>query len=232
MVRKILILLGHPGAGKGTQAREIMHRLDIPQISTGDMLRDAIVRNTAHGREAKARMDSGELVSDDIVNGIVSERIQMEDCKNGFILDGYPRTVQQAETFRSLMSNDDRLVVIEIGANSEDLTNRLVGRLMCSGCGEIYNEYSRAPKQSGVCNFCGKELFRRSDDREDLIRERFKTYQEETYPLVQFYKDMGVYHHVEGMRLIKDITREILAIIDGYQDLTPVPTKGGNQSIA
>ena len=231
MGRKILILLGHPGAGKGTQAREIMHRLNIPQISTGDMLRDAIARNTSFGREAKAKMDAGELVSDDIVNGIVRERIQQEDCKNGFILDGYPRTVAQAETFRDMMGKDDRIVVIEIGANSEDLANRLVGRLMCSGCGEIYNEYSRAPKQACVCDFCGKQLFRRSDDRADLIRERFKTYQEETYPLVEFYTNLGVYHHVEGMRLVKDITREILGILDGYQDLTPVP-KGGSESIA
>jgi adenylate kinase len=232
MGRKILILLGHPGAGKGTQAREIMHRLSIPQISTGDMLRDAIARKTSFGVEAKARMDSGELVNDAIVNGIVKERIAQDDCKNGFILDGYPRTVQQAETFRNMMDKGDRLVVIEIGADSEDLTNRLVGRLMCSGCGEIYNEYSRAPKQSGLCNFCGGTLFRRSDDREDLIRERFKTYQEETYPLVEFYKKLGVYHHVEGMRLVKDITREILGILDGYQDLAPVPEGGGSQSIA
>src|SRR5262245_65700294 len=133
MARRILILMGHPGAGKGTQAREIMHRLNIPQISTGDMLRDAIARKTSYGVEAKAKMDAGELVSDEIVNGIVRERIQQDDCKNGFILDGYPRTVTQAETFRQTMRDkDDQLVVIEIGANSEDLTNRLVGRLMCS----------------------------------------------------------------------------------------------------
>ena len=233
MSRKVLILLGHPGAGKGTQAREIMHCLSIPQISTGDMLRDAIARKTSFGREAKARMDSGELVNDAIVNGIVAERIQRDDCGGGFILDGYPRTVQQAATFRSMMDESDRLVVIEIGANSEDLTDRLVGRLMCSGCGEIYNEYSHAPNKAGICNVCSGELFRRSDDREDLIRERFKTYQEETYPLVEFYKQLGLYHHVEGMRLIKDITREILAILDGYRDLAPVPTKaGGSQSIA
>jgi adenylate kinase len=225
MARKILILMGHPGAGKGTQAREIMHRLNIPQISTGDMLRDAIARKTSYGVEAKAKMDAGELVSDDIVNGIVKERIQLDDCKNGFILDGYPRTVAQAEAFRAMKDPKDHLVVIEIGANSEDLTNRLVGRLMCSGCGEIYNEYSRAPKTVGVCNFCGKQLFRRSDDREELIRERFKTYREETQPLVEFYKDKGVYHHVEGMRLIRDITREILGILDGYREVTSVPVR-------
>ena len=108
MARKILILMGHPGAGKGTQAREIMHRLNIPQISTGDMLRDAIARNTSYGREAKAKMDAGDLVSDEIVNGIVKERIQREDCKNGFILDGYPRTVVQAEAFRQMKDEKDQ----------------------------------------------------------------------------------------------------------------------------
>src|SRR3989442_5530818 len=116
MGRKIVILLGHPGAGKGTQARAIMHRLDIPQISTGDMLREAIAKKTSYGREAKAKMDAGELVDDSIVNGIVAERIMRDDCKKGFILDGYPRTVQQAETFRKSIMNRDQLFVIEIGA--------------------------------------------------------------------------------------------------------------------
>ena len=116
-------------------------------------------RQTSFGVEAKAKMDAGELVSDDIVNGIVAERIQREDCKNGFILDGYPRTVAQAETFRQMKDEKDHLVVIEIGADAEDLTRPAVGRLMCPGCGEIYNEYSRAPKTPGVCDFCGKSCF-------------------------------------------------------------------------
>src|SRR6185369_11997293 len=134
MGRKIVILLGHPGAGKGTQARAIMHRLDIPQISTGDMLREAIAKKTSFGCEAKARMDAGELVSDEIVNGIVAERISRDDCDRGFILDGYPRTVQQADTFCKLMGEGDRLSVIEIAANSDGLTNRLTGRWICPGC--------------------------------------------------------------------------------------------------
>jgi adenylate kinase len=229
MGRKIVILLGHPGAGKGTQARAIMHRLSIPQISTGDMLRDAVARQTSFGREAKKKMDAGELVSDAIVNGIVSDRISQEDCKKGFILDGYPRTVQQAETFRKQMSNGDQLAVIEISADSADLTNRLVGRLMCPGCGEIYNTYSRAPEQEGVCNVCGRKLFHRSDDREDLIQERFRTYRDETYPLVEFYRSLGVYHNVSGMKPIEDVTREILAIVDSEELATPT-RKGGKQS--
>src|SRR5437899_1946811 len=156
------------------------------------MLRDAIAKQTAYGREAKEKMDAGELVSDSIVNGIVAERIKRSDCKRGFILDGYPRNVSQAETFRKQVRNGDQLSVIELSADSERLRSekRLVGRLMCPGCGEIYNTYSKAPKQDQLCDVCGKQLIHRSDDREDLIRERFRTYREETHPLIQFYKDL------------------------------------------
>jgi adenylate kinase len=220
MARKVVILLGHPGAGKGTQARAIMHRLDIPQISTGDMLREAIAKKTSYGCEAKARMDAGELVEDSIVNGIVAERIMRDDCRNGFILDGYPRTVQQADTFRGLMGGQDQLFVIEIGANSDGLTRRLTGRWICPGCGEIYNTFSRAPKVEGVCDVCGWSLFHRSDDREDLVRERFRTYKEETYPLVQYYRQLGVYHRVDGMRPIEEVTKEILSIVDDDEKKT------------
>jgi len=223
MGRNIVILLGHPGAGKGTQARSIMQKLQIPQISTGDMLREAIANKTAYGCEAKSRMDAGELVSDAIVNGIVAERVQRDDCKRGFILDGYPRTVSQAETFRGTMQNGDGLSVIEIGADSERLRKekRLVGRLMCPGCGEIYNQYSKIPKADKTCDICGKGLVHRSDDREDLILERFRTYREETYPLVQFYQNLGVYHQVDGMKPIVSVTDEIVKIIENE---TKIPT--------
>src|SRR5262249_39855400 len=128
MGRKVVILLGHPGAGKGTQARAIMRELNVPQISTGDMLREAIAKRTSYGREAKAKMDAGELVSDSIVNGIVAERITHDDCISGFILDGYPRTVQQAETFNKSLTGDDQIFVIEVGAHWSGLTQRLTGR--------------------------------------------------------------------------------------------------------
>src|SRR5215475_15087057 len=217
MARKIVILLGNPGAGKGTQSRAIMRQLGIPQISTGDMLRDAVARQTSFGKEAKERMDAGELVSDEIVNGIVAERILREDCAKGFILDGYPRTVPQAETFSRELKPGDQLYVIEIRAESANLMNRLVGRLMCSGCGDIYNIYSRVPKADNVCDRCGGELVHRSDDREDLIQERFKTYDGETYPLIRFYQTKGVYHQVNGMRPIAEVTKDILAIVDGVK---------------
>jgi adenylate kinase len=225
MGRNILILLGHPGAGKGTQARMIMQQLKIPQISTGDMLREAIAHKTPYGREAQVKMDAGELVSDAIVNGIVADRIKRKDCKTGFILDGYPRTVSQAETFGSQIANGDYLAVIEIGADADRLRKekRLVGRLMCPGCGEIYNRYSRVPKSDEVCDVCGATLIHRSDDREDLILERFRTYREETFPLVQYYQNLGVYHKVDGMKPIDKVTKEILDIVDQKKKiLTPV----------
>jgi adenylate kinase len=174
-------------------------------------------------------MDTGELVSDAIVNGIVADRIERDDCKRGFILDGYPRTVSQAETFRAQMTKEDELSVIEIGADSERLRRekRLVGRLMCPGCGEIYNQYSKIPKVDNVCDVCGKGLVHRSDDREDLILERFRTYREETYPLVQFYQKLGVYHQVDGMNPIGEVTQEILGIVENKKKvLTPVTSRG------
>ena len=228
MGRKIMILLGHPGVGKGTQARAVVGYLGIPQISTGDMLREAIVNKTPYGREAKERMDAGELVNDSIVNGIVAERIKRDDCKRGFILDGYPRNVSQAETFSAQVGNNDELSVIELSADSEQLRSekRLIGRLMCPKCGEIYNAFSKAPRRDQICDACGASLIHRSDDREDLILERFRTYREETHPLIEFYSNLGVYHQVNGMRPIHDVTDEILSIIDKKKVLTPV-TDGG-----
>jgi adenylate kinase len=217
MGRKIVILLGQPGAGKGTQSRAIMRQLNIPQISTGDMLRDAVARQTSFGREAKDKMDAGELVSDDIVNGIVAERILLDDCKSGFILDGYPRNLQQAETFSRQLDAGDQLYVIEIRAESARLVNRLVGRLMCPYCGDIYNVYSRVPQSDNACDRCGNILIQRSDDREDLIQERLKTYDGETHPVVSFYQNQGVYYQVDGMRPITEVTKEILAIVDGVE---------------
>jgi adenylate kinase len=232
MGRKVVILLGHPGVGKGTQAKEIMRELNIPQISTGDILRDAILNGTPHGLAAKGEMDTGRLASDDIVNGIVADRILQDDCARGFILDGYPRTVRQAETFKSEMKADDSLFVIEIGADSSKLMNRLLGRLMCPACGNIYNIYSRAPKSAGICDQCKTELIHRADDHIDLIRERFRTYREETYPLVEFYQKLGVFHRVDGMRPIFDVTKDILEILDREEALTPTPTKRGTQKFA
>jgi adenylate kinase len=212
--RKIIILLGQPGAGKGTQAKEITRVLNIPQISTGDMLRDAAARGTELGRAAKARMDAGQLVDDDMVNGIVRERVAREDCARGFILDGYPRTVSQAETFDRQVRPRDRVSVIELAGDPAGVLSRLVGRLMCPQCGDIFNSVSRAPKVDYKCDRCGTKLVQRADDREELIRERLKHDSRETGPLVKHYMKAGCYHRVNGMRDINEVTREILSIVD------------------
>ena len=231
MSRRIVILLGAPGAGKGTQARSIMKELSIPQISTGDVLRDAIARNTPLGLAAKQKLEAGELVSDDIVNGIVADRIQQDDCRKGFILDGYPRTVQQAESFNGQMTGGDQLFVIEIAVDTAKLADRLMGRWLCSNCGDIYNVHSRIPKQEGVCDRCGNRLVHRSDDQEHLISERFRAYQAQTYPLVEFYRKVGVYHQVNGSRPITQITEEILSLIETHASMTPA-SKGRDTKFA
>ena len=214
MVRKIVILLGNPGAGKGTQAKEIVRRMNIPQISTGDMLRDAMARQNGLGKEVRKRMDSGFLVNDATVNSIVAERIVKEDCKMGFILDGYPRTVPQAETFQQYLDRTDRLFVIEIRAEDSEILGRLVTRLMCPGCGEIYNSVSRKPAHHGSCDRCKLALVRRNDDREDLILERFRIYREATFPLVEHYRKTGCYHKVDGLRPIAEVSRDIRNIVE------------------
>jgi len=229
--RKIVILLGHPGAGKGTQAKEIMNLLNIPQISTGDMLRDAIARKTSFGQEAAERMDAGRLVDDQIVNGIVAERIAQPDCRSGFILDGYPRTVSQADTFQKHLRADDQLFVIEIFADAQDIVQRLMGRLMCLGCGDIYNKYSKAPLKDGICDRCGESLVARSDDKEDLIKERFRLYNDETFPLIKHYQFGGCYFRVDGMKPIQEVTREIIEILEGKESLVSA-LKGGNTALA
>jgi len=214
MARKIVILLGNPGAGKGTQAKEIVRRLNIPQISTGDMLRDAMARQNGLGKEARKRMDAGFLVNDATVNSIVAERIAREDCRLGFILDGYPRTVPQAETFQQYLERTDRLFVIEIRAEDSKILSRLVSRLMCPGCGAIYNSVSRMPSREGLCDACDRALVQRSDDREELIMERFRIYREETFPLVEHYRKTGCYHKVDGLRPIAEVTQDIGKIVD------------------
>jgi adenylate kinase len=214
MGRKVVILLGSPGAGKGTQAKEIMRRLNIPQISTGDMLRDVMARQNGLGHEIRQRINAGELVSDATVNRIVAERIVRKDCVSGFILDGYPRTVPQAQSFQSYLKETDRLFVIEIRAEDANALERIVSRLMCSDCGEIYNSVSRMPRSLGVCDRCEKPLVRRSDDREDLIIERFRTYREETFPLVEHYRKYGCYHRVDGLRPIAEVSHDIRKIVD------------------
>ena len=213
-----LILLGPPGAGKGTQAQRIVEKHGIPQLSTGDMLRAAVSAGTEVGKRAKAVMDAGKLVSDDIVIAIVSERIDAPDCSKGFILDGFPRTLVQADATESMLSAKglDLSAVIEIKVDDVVLADRVAGRYTCANCGAGYHDSNLKPKVEGVCDKCGSTHFkRRPDDNAETVRTRMSAYYKETAPLLGYYYAKGKLHSVDGMGEIDTVTAEIDAILAG-----------------
>jgi len=207
-----LIFLGAPGAGKGTQAREVAKHFDIPQISTGDMLRDAVKRQTPLGLAAKAKMEAGELVPDEVVCGIVEERISQPDCDKGFILDGFPRTIAQAKFVeRALTAKGKGLpLVVDIEVSEDLLLKRLTGRLTCSLCGEIYNIYFNPPKVEGICGKDGGKLVHRADDNETTIRQRLEAYHTLTRPLIEYYRAQGTLLPVDGNREPEAIAKGLI----------------------
>jgi len=213
-----LILLGPPGAGKGTQAKRIEEARGLVQLSTGDMLRAAVAAETEIGLKAKAVMEAGQLVSDDIVVAIISDRLEEDDVKGGFILDGFPRTVAQAQAL------DERLAekgvkldaVVEMRVDDEALVERIVGRYTCANCGKGYHDTFEKPKQDGVCDKCGSTEFkRRADDNEETVRSRLAAYHKQTAPLLPYYADKGVLRTVDGMADIDDVTRQISEVLNG-----------------
>lgn len=210
-----LILLGPPGAGKGTQAKMLADRFDIPQISTGDILRAAVKEGTPMGIKAKAYMDAGGLVPDEVVVGIVRERLQKSDCAVGFILDGFPRTVAQAdalkETLHQLGKDLDAVVSLEVDV--EALVERLTGRRTCRECGRGYHVKFDPPKVAGICGACGGELFQRDDDREETIRKRLDVYRTQTAPLAAYYRADSLLTSVDGMREIDSVQQQILSAL-------------------
>ena len=211
MKAKALIFLGAPGAGKGTQAREISARFGIPHISTGDMLREAVERQAPLGLAAKAQMDAGELVMDDVVCGIAAARIKQPDTAQGFILDGFPRTLRQAEFVDSLLR--EAPVVLNIQVDRDVLAKRLTGRRTCSTGGHIYNIYFSPPKTDGICDVDGGKLFQRADDREEAIEQRLRAYEQLTRPLVDYYSQRQLLRAVDGNRGPEAVTEEICRIL-------------------
>ena len=212
-----LILLGPPGAGKGTQAAWIRDRYAIPQLSTGDMLRAAVARGSAIGRAAKAVMEAGQLVSDEIINGIVAERLDEPDCGNGFVLDGYPRTVAQAEALDAMLSERGLALdgVIEIQVDADALIERIAGRFACARCGEGYHDRFKRPKTPGVCDVCGAtEFIRRKDDNAETVRARLAAYAAQTAPLLPYYAARGLLHQVDGMAPIEQVTAAIRQLLE------------------
>ncbi len=213
-----LILLGGPGAGKGTQAQKIVGRLGIPQISTGDMLRAAVGNQTELGKEAKKYMDAGQLVPDAVVIGLIDERLDLDDAKKGFILDGFPRTIAQAEALDELLNKKSMSLdkVASIDVPDDDLVERLCGRLTCRSCGAMMHKLFSPPKVEGVCDKCGKaELYQRDDDKEVTIRQRLNTYHTQTAPLIDFYKGKGMLTEVSGKGSIEEITARVNEMLGG-----------------
>ena len=198
--RNVVILLGGPGAGKGTQAAAITSWFRIPHISSGQLLRSEVAAGTELGLRAKAIMDAGALVGDDIVNELIAWRISQKDCTSGFILDGYPRDIDQAFTLKRILLEDDRPIVIDIDIDLERVISRLTGRRTCKSCNDVYHTVTSPPRRAGFCDHCASVLVQRSDDREDVIRERFETYRALTKPLTDFYHHWAVYHRVDGMQ--------------------------------
>ena len=211
-----LILLGPPGAGKGTQAKILEEIHGFKQLSTGDMLRAAKAAGTEIGLKAKAIMDRGDLVSDDIVIGIVSERLDQPDLKKGVVFDGFPRTPAQAFALDKLLASKSQKLnaVIELKVDDEALVKRIVGRFTCARCGKGYHEEFSKPKKAGTCDVCGStEFMRRADDNEKTVRDRLQVYNTQTAPLVAYYREMGNLHVIDGMADIADVTRDVKAVI-------------------
>lgn len=199
-----LILLGAPGAGKGTQAEKICEKLSIPAISTGNMLREAIANGTAMGLKAKAYTEAGKLVPDAVVIGIIEERLKQDDCQNGFILDGFPRTIPQAEALDQMGVRIDRVLDIEVP--DDKIAARLSGRRVCLKCGATYHTVFKKSKADGICDVCGDTLVQRKDDMPETVLDRLNTYHEQTEPLKGYYEKKGILRIVEGQEEVADTT--------------------------
>lgn len=215
----ILILFGPPGSGKGTQAKTLLHKLGIPQLSTGDMLREAIKLGSSLGIRAKEFMNQGKLVPDDLMVTLIKERVQRPDCERGFLLDGFPRTVSQAGSLDAMLVSLKAQIdhVVSLLVPVEELVQRLSGRLVCSRCGTSYHEKTKKPKESGICDVCAGAILKREDDRPEVVRTRLATFQNETAPVENFYAMQGKLKPVDATGNENDVLQRILRAI-GYEE--------------
>jgi adenylate kinase len=211
-----LIMLGPPGAGKGTQAQRLVEKLNIPQLSTGDMLRAAVAAKTEVGLKAQEYMNRGDLVPDEVVVGIIADRTKEGDCEKGYILDGFPRTVAQADALGGMLEKkgDSLDYVVSIDVPDQELLTRLLGRWSCK-CGAMYHAKFSPPAKEGVCDKCGGELYQRPDDQEEAIRTRLDNYRAQTAPLIEYYQGKGLLKGVNGVGSLDEITERVLGVIQG-----------------
>lgn len=207
-----IIFLGAPGAGKGTQAEKVAEKFNIPTVSTGNIIREALSAGTEMGKKAKAYIESGKLVPDEVVIGIIKERLSKDDCKNGFILDGFPRTIPQAAALDKMGINIDKVVDIEVP--DESIKDRMSGRRVCAKCGASYHLLYKKPKTEGVCDLCGGELIQRKDDKPETVADRLSVYHEQTEPLKNYYKDAGKLSIVDGVGKVEDITASVFKVLE------------------
>lgn len=210
-----IIMLGAPGAGKGTQAKKIAAKYQVPHISTGDIFRANIKNGTELGKKAKTYMDQGLLVPDDLVVDLVVDRVNQEDCRNGYVLDGFPRTIPQAEALdKALTSLGQKMdYAIDVEVPDENIVTRMGGRRACVGCGATYHLVYAPAKEEGICDTCGKELILRDDDKPETVQKRLNVYHEQTQPLIDYYTQAGILRKVDGTADIEDVFREITRIL-------------------
>ena len=214
-----IVLLGAPGSGKGTQGKKLAEKYGIPSISTGDLLRAAVAAETPLGKRAKVAMDAGQLVSDDIVVGLIRERLNEPDTARGFILDGFPRNIAQAEALDAMLDEIGRplQVALHIDVDFEVLMKRLTGRRTCESCGQMYNIHTSPPRVEGRCDSCGGRLVQRADDNEETIGKRLKVYESQTIPLIAYYRRQGKLQTVKGVGDIDDIFLKIVTALEGVE---------------
>ncbi|MED4456303.1 adenylate kinase [Metabacillus fastidiosus] len=215
-----LVLMGLPGAGKGTQAERIVESYEIPHISTGDMFRAAIKEETELGLQAKSFMDKGELVPDEVTIGIVRERLGKNDCEKGFLLDGFPRTVAQADALEGILEDLDKKIdyVINIDVNKDILMDRLTGRRICKQCGSTYHLVFNPPAVDGVCDKCGGELYQRADDNEETVANRLEVNLKQTEPLLSFYREKGYLRNINGEQDIHKVFEDVKKLLEGLSE--------------
>jgi adenylate kinase len=211
-----LVLVGPPGAGKGTQAKYLAQHFEIPQISTGDIFRANVAQQTELGREARRYMDAGDLVPDEVTIAMVRDRLGQEDAAGGFLLDGFPRNVRQAEALNQTLAETNAPLdaVLELRVEDEEVVRRLSGRRTCRQCGHVWHQEFDPPKEDGVCDKCGGELFQRDDDQPETVQHRLDIYQEQTAPLVGFYREIGLLRTIEAMGPVDGVTKRAIAALE------------------